>query len=88
MRDRPNQQGRADTRRRTRGRLTIPDLAEFIFAIAFLGGLATVFYTSLDSAAQYLSPGAAYVWQLFYPLAALVLLAVVYRKATAGGGGA
>jgi len=73
-------------RGRDRGRLTIPDLAEFVFAIAFLGGLATVFYTSLDSAAPFLSTGAAYMWQLFYPLAALVLLTVLYRKATAGGG--
>lgn len=69
-----------------RGRLTIPDLVEALIALAFLGGLSGVFFAGLDNAAQYLSPGEAYVWQLIPPVMALVLLAVVLRKATAGGG--
>lgn len=69
-----------------RGRLTLADLAEATVVIAFLGGLASVFFTSLDGAAPYLSPGEAYLWQLVYPLMAVVLLLVIWRKATAGGG--
>lgn len=69
-----------------RGRLTLADVAEATVVIAFLGGLASVFFTSLDDAAPYLSVGEAYLWQLVYPLMAVVLLAVIWRKATAGGG--
>ena len=71
-----------------RGRLTIPDLAEALVALAFLGGLAGVFYSGLNSASGYsiFGTGEQYVWQLFMPLAVVVMLAVIYRKATAGGG--
>lgn len=68
----------------TRGRLTLPDLAEILAALAILGGLASVFYGSLDNAAQYLSTGEAYMWQLFFPVAVLVLFAVIMQKARAG----
>lgn len=72
----------------SRARLTIPDVAEVVVALAFLGGLAKVWYDGLESAAGYsiMNPGATYVWQLFFPLAILVLLGVIYKKATAGGG--
>lgn len=70
----------------TRGRLTIPDLVEILFALAFLGGLAVVFFQGIRRATPHMSVGATYAWQLFYPVAVLVLLSVVYRKAAAGGG--
>lgn len=70
----------------SRARLTIPDIVEVAVALAFFGGLSSVFFAGLDDAAQYLSAGEAYAWQLIPPLMALVLLAVVLRKATAGGG--
>lgn len=71
-----------------RGRLTITDLAGVLVSIAFIGALAPVFYDGLDRAAGYeiFGTGAAYLWQVFMPLAAIVLLGVIYAKASAGGG--
>lgn len=69
----------------TRARLTIADLMHVVLAVAILGGLAPIYYESLNHAAPHLTTGGGFLWQLFYPVATLVLFGVIWRKAAAGG---
>jgi hypothetical protein len=71
-------------RRDERARLTLPDLAYVLASIAFLGALYPVFWDSVQGRLGELSTGTVYLLQLVLPLALLVLLYVIYIKATAG----
>lgn len=68
-----------------RARITLPDLVYILFALAFLGALYPVFFEALDMQAPNMMTGSVYIYQLILPLALLVMLTVIYVKATAGG---
>ncbi|QLD84611.1 hypothetical protein HWV23_02710 [Natronomonas halophila] len=70
----------------TRGRLTVPDIAFLTFSIAIVAALYPVFWERLQANVGVMSTGTAYLFQLILPLAVLVLLGVIFVKATAGGG--
>ena len=68
-----------------RGRLTLPDLAHFLFAVACLGALAPVFFASLEHNSSLMGTGELYLWQMVVPVAVLVLFGLIWYK---GAGGA
>ena len=69
----------------SRGRLTVPDIVLFLASMAFLAPLSVVFFQGLDTNAHLLDTGAAYLYQMIAPLAVLVLLSMIFVKASGGG---
>ena len=67
-----------------RARLTIPDLVYALMSLAFLGALAPVFYSGLESNLDLMSTGEEYLFQLITPMLVLILLSVIWVK-TIGG---
>jgi hypothetical protein len=67
-----------------RARITLPNVVLWLAALAFLGALAPVFYSSLESAVGETSTGALLLYRLLPSLAVLILITVIWRKATAG----
>jgi len=67
-----------------RGRLTVPDIVYITATLAFVGALAPVFYNGLDANAGELGTGEAYLFLLIGPLLTLVLMSVIWFKATEG----
>ena len=68
-----------------RGRITVPDVLISVFILAALGALWPVVADSLDGATQYMNAGEIYIMRLLLPLMLLVMLAMVFAKASAGG---
>ncbi|RDZ65976.1 hypothetical protein C5B90_06410 [Haloferax sp. Atlit-12N] len=68
----------------SRGRITVPDVVYTTATLAFVGALAPVFYDGLDANAGQLGTGEAFLFQLIGPLLALVLMSVIWFKATRG----
>jgi len=56
----------------------------FLMSLAALGALYPVYYDALNQHVGGFPTGAAYLFQLFLPLALLVLLSMIFVKATAG----
>lgn len=69
-----------------RARITLPDVLFLLMSLAFLAALYPVFRTFFERNAGEFSSGAAFIWQLTLPLAILVFLTLMYRKAVAGAG--
>lgn len=67
-----------------RGRLTVPDVVFVLASVAILGALAPVFYDALRGNTAEMTTGTLYLFQLIIPFALLVLLSMIYVKATAG----
>jgi hypothetical protein len=67
-----------------RGRLTVPDIVFITFSLAILGSLYPIFWDRLQANIGTMSTATAYLFQLVLPLAVLVLLGMVFKKATAG----
>jgi hypothetical protein len=69
-----------------RARLTIPDVVFVLVSLAVLYALLPVVYTLLDASAGDLGTGVVYLFKLVAPVAALVLLAGIYRTGIRGVG--
>lgn len=67
-----------------RGRITVPDVVFIVMSLAVLGALSPVLYDALDTNVSGMSTGEAYLFQMIVPFAVLILLSMVYVKATAG----
>jgi hypothetical protein len=67
-----------------RARLTLPDIAFIVFSMAALGALYPVFSDAFAENVGHLTTGTALIFQLVLPLAILVFLYVIYRKAIRG----
>lgn len=68
-----------------RGRLTLPDVLYVLMTVAFIGALWPVVMDAIEENHAEMSTGAEYIYLLVLPLGVLVLLSVIYLKATAGG---
>lgn len=68
----------------TRARITIPDLVYILMSFAALAALYPVYSDFYDSHVGSMGPGAAWLWQLFLPMAILVIFSVIWLKATQG----
>lgn len=69
----------------TRGRLTIPDIARVVAALAVIGALWPVVSWGLDDQAGAMSAGESLLFQILLPATICVLLALSYRAALGGG---
>lgn len=69
---------------RERGRLTLPDLVYVLMSLAVLGALWPVVQSGLEANAGVVGTGPAYIFLLLLPLAALVLLTLIWRTAAGG----
>ena len=67
-----------------RARLTLPDIAFIVFSMAALGALYPVFRDAFSENVGHLTTGTALIFQLVLPLALIVFLYVIYRKAIRG----
>lgn len=69
---------------RDRGRITLPDLMHFLAAMAVLGALWPVAYTLLSTEETTIGTGELLLWQSVLPVALIVMLAIIWRKAAGG----
>lgn len=67
-----------------RGRMTLPDLMFGLASLAVLGALYPVFWDSIQARAGEMTTAQLYMYQLILPLALLVFLGGLYRKAVGG----
>jgi peptidoglycan biosynthesis protein MviN/MurJ (putative lipid II flippase) len=71
---------------RDRGRITIPDIIIAVGVLAILGILYPVFATGLENNLTEMSTPTVWMFRLMLPMALLVILSRVFRKAIVGGG--
>lgn len=64
-----------------RARVTVPFLAQLLAALAIFGTIGPVARDLLNQNASVLSTGELNIFALIWPLMALVVLGVIYRKA-------
>jgi len=69
-----------------RGRITVPDIVMAVGVIAILGILYPVFSTGLASNRAIMSTPTLWLFRILLPMAVLVVLARIFKKATVGGG--
>lgn len=69
---------------RERARITIQDLVYVVMSLGFLAALYPVVYDGLQENSSEFSVGVEYLMQLILPMALLVLLWMVWRKALVG----
>lgn len=67
-----------------RGRLTVQDLVYVVMSLGFLAALHPVLMDALESNTDTISTGPLMLMRLILPLAVLVLLWMIWRKATIG----
>lgn len=67
-----------------RARITLPNVVMFLAALAFLGALSPVFYDSLQGSVGQVNTGTLLLFRLLPAGAILILITVIWRKATAG----
>lgn len=67
-----------------RARLTIPDVLFILLSVGVLGALYPVFFDLLEQNVDSMGTASEWLWQLFLPLAILVLLSVLWVKTTRG----
>jgi len=67
-----------------RARITLPDVVLLAASLLFAAPLISVFLSELNANAGELSVGAAYIWQLLVPVLLLVVLWVIWSRATVG----
>ncbi|WP_225334248.1 hypothetical protein [Halomicrobium urmianum] len=68
-----------------RARITVPDVAMFLGAIAMVGALYPVFAAGLEDNLGQMDQGTIYLFRLMLPLMVLVIFGLIFRKAAAGG---
>lgn len=67
-----------------RARITVPDLMFTLFSLAALGALYPVFHDHFQANLDVMGTGPEWLWQMVLPMALLVLMSVIYLKATQG----
>lgn len=67
-----------------RARLTVPDILFVLMSFGFLLALWPVFQDGFEKNVGLMGPGAAILWQMILPYALLILLYVIFSKATRG----
>jgi hypothetical protein len=67
-----------------RARLTVPDVAFFLMSLAILGILWPVWNTYFVARQDAISTPTAWLLRLMLPFAILVMMGMLWRKATAG----
>ena len=68
-----------------RGRLTVPDILWILMSLAFVAVLWPIVWDGLQQHASNIGTGTLLLFRLVLPIALLVLLAMIYRKAVGGG---
>ena len=71
-------------RRSDRGRLTVPDVAYLLASMAMLGILYPVWNEGFLNNMGEIGAGTAWLFRLMLPLAILVMMSMLWMKATAG----
>lgn len=69
-----------------RARITVPDIVMAVGIVAILGILYPVFSAGLESNRAIMSTPTLWLLRLMLPMAVLVVLARIFKKATVGGG--
>lgn len=67
-----------------RGRITVGQIVQLVFAMAFLAALVPVFYDSLDSNADVIGTGPGLILRALVPLLAIGILHWLWQGATEG----
>lgn len=70
--------------RGNRGRLTVPDIAYLLASLAMLAILYPVWNEGFMSHMSEIDPATAWLFRLMLPLLLLVLLSMLWLKATSG----
>lgn len=67
-----------------RGRITVPDVLFVLYSLAFLAVLWQPVWDGLENNSAIMPTGTVYLFRMFLPFAAIVMMAMIYVKAVRG----